>query len=143
MRLQKIYSQGKIINADLYKRLQDLDAKVFYECGNEFKKNRDWWVIVEDNQIVAYCGCLYSTTENICIFVRAWVYEPYRGKGLQRRMIATRIQEAKKNKRSQVITYTLTDNPISANNLIKRGFRIYEPQHKWVGKGVIYFIKSV
>ena len=141
MRLQKIYCQGEVINADLYKRLQALDAKVFYGCGNEFKKNRDWWVMVDNDQIVAYCGCLYS--ERICIFVRAWVYEPYRGQGYQRKMIAARIRAAKADKCYSVVTYTVTDNPVSANNLIKRGFKIYEPQYKWVGKNVIYFIKNI
>ena len=141
MRLQKIYSQGKIINADLYRRLIVLDGKIFNGCSNEFKRNRDWWVILDTGIIIAYCGCLYS--ENICVFVRAWVHEPYRGNGLQRRMISIREKAARLFKCYALVTYTLTDNIHSANNLIRRGFKIHDPQYKYVGKGVIYFIKSV
>lgn len=141
MRLQKIYSQGKIINADLYRRLIVLDGNIFNGCSNEFKRNRDWWVLVDAGVIIAYCGCLYS--EKVCVFVRAWVHEPYRGKGLQRRMIAIREKAAKLFNCYAVVTYTMTDNIHSANNLIRRGFKIHDPQYKYVGKGVIYFIKSV
>lgn len=141
MRFKKIYSQGQIINSDLYRRLIILDGKIFSGCGNEFKRNRDWWVIVEDSSIVAYCGCLYS--EKVCVFVRAWVYEPFRGKGLQRRMIAIREKAARMNGCYSLVTYTVTDNPHSANNLIRKGFKIHDPQYKYVGKNVIYFLKQL
>jgi len=136
MKLQKIYSCGKIINLDLYNRLIVLDTTLFQGCENEFKRNRDWWVVVENGKIIAYCGCLYS--ERVCIFNRAWVYKKYRGQGLQRRMITTRLNAARK-KCYVAITYTLANNLISANNLIKRKFLLYEPHYKYVGDGVLYF----
>ena len=142
MRFQKIYRTGQIVNAELYTRLRVLDAEVFFECGNEFKENRDWWVLVHKNKIIAYCGCLYST-DNVCIFVRAWVHKPYRGKGLQKRMIDLRLRAAKKNGCSAAITYTLTNNYPSANSLIKYGFKLYEPSYKWAGKDVLYFKKML
>jgi len=116
----------------------DLDNEVFYGCGNEFKDNRDWWVLVDKNKIIAYCGCLYSS-DNICIFVRAWVHKPYRGKGLQKKMIDLRLRAAKEC--CAVITYTLANNYASANSLISKGFRLYEPSYKWAGADVLYFKK--
>lgn len=129
MRFQKVNKRS-----DLYERLKALDAKVFYNCDNEFKANRDWWVLMDKGLIVAYCGMWHSG--NISMLCRAWVYEPYRGKGLQRKMIDIRIRNAKGN---TIITYTTPDNIVSANNLIAKGFKLYEPMYKWVGN-MLYFI---
>ena len=48
MKLQKIYSCGKVLNAALYNMLVELDPIIFTGCENEFKENRDWWVIFEN-----------------------------------------------------------------------------------------------
>lgn len=140
MKLQKIYSQGKILNSSLYDELKALDARVFFGCADEFKENRDWWVIMSGNRIVAYCGCLYS--EGVCIFVRAWVHAEYRGQGIQRRMIKIRIKAARRACET-VITYTTADNYPSANNLIKCGFLLYHPAYNYAGTEMIYFRKVI
>lgn len=144
MRLQKIYNQGRIINSILYDYLQDIDQNqisAFRGCGNEFKNNRDWWVITDKaGFIIAYCGCIYS--ESICIFNRAWVHKRYRGMGLQRKMISKRIQSAK-GQCKKVITYTTPDNVISSNNLIKCGFKMYTPEYAYAGRNMIYWIKEI
>ena len=138
--MRKIYSQGKILNRSLYDELQVLDARVFYGCGNEFKENRDWWVRVAGNRIVAYCGCLYS--EGVCIFVRAWVHADYRGQGMQRKMIRLRVKAARRDC-SVAITYTTSDNYPSANNLIREGFLLYQPAYMYAGDRMLYFKKVV
>ncbi len=132
MRLIKVFSCGKVLKNDLYERLKVLDLeRVFSGCGNEFFNNRDWWVAIHKKTIVAYCGCLYS--EGICIFVRAWVHKGYRGFGVQRQMIQTRLRAAAVKKCKTVITYTTYDNTHSANNLIKTGFLLYDPWYRWAG----------
>lgn len=142
MKLKKIYSQGEILDVALYDALVILDQNIVFKgCANEFKENRDWWVVLNKyGVIIAYCGCLYS--EGICIFVRALVDRKHRGNGLQRRMILTRIRAAKRNKCKSIITYTTTDNIPSANNLIKCGFVLYNPSYAYVGKNVLYWIKK-
>ena len=137
--LRKIFSFGKVLNQDLYDRLQILDVKVFEGAKNEFRENREWWVIVDKETIVAYCGSLYS--EGVCIFIRAWVYRPYRGQGLQSRMIKTRLKAAKGCYKA--ITYVYPDNVNSINNLIKNGFLTYTPQAKYSGEEFIYFYKEL
>ena len=140
MRLQKVYSQGRELMPSVYADLQALDARVFYGCGNEFKSNRDWWVVISGNRIVAYCGCLYS--DGVCIFVRAWVHADYRGRGLQRKMIRQRIKAARRDC-TTAITYTTADNYASANNLIKEGFLLYHPAYSYAGNGMLYFKRKV
>jgi len=136
MRLQKIYSQGLVLNNKFYEQLKQLDYAVFFGCNNEFKENRDWWVIVDSGKIIAYCGSLYS--EGVCIFVRAWVSLKYRNKGLQSKMIKTRLKAAKQFC-YVAITYTTHTNVHSANNLFKNGFKMYIPQQQYSGKEMIYF----
>lgn len=136
----KVFSTGKIHDIDLYIKLQDIEASNpnFKGCPNEFKSNRDWWVVLNDRgSIIAYCGSIYS--EGICIFNRAWVRKQYRGKGLHKKMIQTRLRAAKR-KAGVAITYTITTNFASANNLISCGFKLYEPVYKY-GGDALYFIK--
>ena len=67
MKTLKVFNRGKILNPSFYIELKELDYRIFKDCGDEFQKNRDWWVITSGNKIIAYCGCLFA--ENICIFV--------------------------------------------------------------------------
>lgn len=132
MRIQKV-----IHNTDLYYKLIELDKAVFYKCYDEFKPNREWFVILVDGKIIAYSG--HTISERICIFVRMWVSPKYRGKGIQSKMIRKRIASAKKHKCTNIITYTSIDNVPSSNNLIKNGFRLYTPLFEWVGNKYLYW----
>ncbi len=141
MRTKKVFSFGKTLDARLYELVQIMDKNIFYGCANEFKINREWWVILNDaNKIIAYCGSIY--TEGICIYIRAWVRKDNRGKGLQKKLINIRYKAALKNSRT-VITYTTKDNYPSANNLISQGFKLYFPEYAYGGKEMLYWIKQI
>ena len=140
MRLKKIFSFGNILDRETYEQLRELDYNNpnFKGCGDEFQFNREWWVILDEGEIVAYCGSIYS--KGICIFNRAWVKKNYRGQGIQRRMIKTRIKAASTFCHI-AITYTTLDNFPSANNLINCGFRLYLPEYSYGGSDKLYFQK--
>jgi hypothetical protein len=53
MKTFKVFNRGKILKSNYYNELKTLDYKVFSGCGDEFKENRDWWVIVSGNQMIA------------------------------------------------------------------------------------------
>jgi len=137
MKTLKVFNRGKILNPSFYIELKELDYRIFKDCGDEFQKNRDWWVITSGNKIIAYCGCLFA--ENICIFVRAWVQKVYRGQGLQKKMIKLRLKSAFDCK--VAITYTTVDNYPSANNLISQGFKLFSPEYAYAGRQMLYFQK--
>ena len=139
MKTIKVFNRGKVLNPSLYDELKELDDRVFNGCNNEFKSNRDWWVMVSANQIVAYCGCGF--TEGLCIFVRAWVHKDYRGQGLQKKMIKLRIKSAYDC--HIAITYTSVDNYPSINSLISQGFKIYCPEYAYAGREMLYFQKPI
>jgi hypothetical protein len=141
MRTKKVFSLGKVIDARLYELVQIMDKNIFFGCANEFKINREWWVILNDsNKVIAYCGSIYS--EGICIYIRAWVRKDNRGKGLQKKLINIRYKAALKNSHT-VITYTTKDNYPSANNLISQGFKLYFPEYAYGGKEMLYWIKNI
>jgi len=141
MKTIKVFNRGKELNPILYEELQELDISNpnFKGCNNEFKANRDWWVIISGNKIIAYCGCAFI--EGICLFVRAWVHKDYRGQGLQKKMIKLRVKSAYDC--HIAITYTTADNPPSANSLISQGFKLYLPEYAYGGKEMLYFQKEL
>jgi GNAT superfamily N-acetyltransferase len=125
-------------NSALYYRLGELDEKNFPGCDNEFKPNRDWWVLMDGDSIIAYCGCLYS--EGVCVFVRAWVAKSHRNKGIHKKLIKARIASAKNKRCKDIVTYTVRNNYASANNLIKANFLLHNPVYAYAGNDVMYFI---
>lgn len=140
MRLKKIFSFGNILDRDTYEQLRELDYTNpnFKGCADEFQFNREWWVMLDEGEIVAYCGSIYS--KGICIFNRAWVKKSHRGQGIQRRMIKTRLKAASTFCHI-AITYTTLDNFPSANNLIDCGFKLYLPEYSYGGSDKLYFQK--
>jgi GNAT superfamily N-acetyltransferase len=140
MRLRKIFSFGNILDQETYEQLRELDYTNpnFKGCADEFQYNREWWVMLDQGDIVAYCGSIYS--KGICIFNRAWVKKSHRGQGIQRRMIKTRLKAASTFCHI-AITYTTLDNFPSANNLISCGFRLYLPEYSYGGNDKLYFQK--
>ncbi len=140
MRLKKIFSFGNILDRETYEQLRELDYTNpnFKGCGDEFQFNREWWVMLDEGDIVAYCGSIYS--KGICIFNRAWVKKSHRGQGIQRRMIKTRLKAASTFCHI-AITYTTLDNFPSANNLISCGFKLYLPEYSYGGSDKLYFQK--
>ena len=142
MRLKKIFSFGNILDRETYEQLRELDYNNpnFKGCGDEFQFNREWWVMLDEGEIVAYCGSIYS--KGICIFNRAWVKKSHRGQGIQRRMIKARLKAASTFCHI-AITYTTLDNFPSANNLINCGFRLYLPEYSYGGSDKLYFQKLI
>ncbi len=142
LRLKKVFSFGTVIDESLYELVQIMDKNIFAGCNNEFQTNREWWVFLDSKgKVAAYCGSIYS--EGICIFIRAWVKKSYRGKGIQKKMISTRIKAAKDKGCHTAITYTTKDNYPSVNNLIGKGFRYYFPEYAYGGKEMLYWSKKV
>lgn len=142
LRSKKVFSFGKVINNDLYELVQIMDKNIFAGCNNEFQTNREWWVFLDSRgNVGAYCGSIYS--EGICIFIRAWVRKSHRGKGIQKKMITTRMKAAKDKGCHIAITYTTKDNYPSVNNLIGKGFRYYFPEYAYGGKEMLYWSKKI
>lgn len=102
-----------------------------------------WWILYDGLKPIGFAGTCASTqwagTGYLC---RAGVLYEYRGKGLQKRLIRVREKKARQLGWTHLVTDTY-ENPPSANNLIKCGYKTYHPRNPWGGKGVIYWIKRL
>jgi len=64
------------------------------------------------------------------------------GNGLQLRLMRALESRARQNGWSTVVSDT-TDNLASANNFIRAGYRLYQPQIPWAWPNTLYWRKSI
>ena len=104
-----------------------------------------WWLVYSDEHKhpIAFCGLTEATATPLTGYLkRAGVLKAYRGHGLQRRMITVRERKARRMGLETMLTDT-TENPPSANTLIRAGYRIFEPSYRWAFKHSIYWRKTL
>lgn len=102
-----------------------------------------WWVAYSGTQPAGFAG-MYPSSQDpqggyLC---RAGVLPPFRGAGLQRKLIAARERKARSLGMRALYTDTYR-NPHSSNNLIERGFRMFDPELQWAGPDACYWRKSI
>ncbi|RLI46826.1 hypothetical protein DRO61_08760 [Candidatus Bathyarchaeota archaeon] len=102
----------------------------------------DWWIVWDENHNpVGYCGVvLYG---DFAVHKRCGVLPTARGQGLQKKMLRLRENFAKKKGAESIYTYVSVQNVISANNLIKVGYRVYNPEWRWGGDDFLYVEKKL
>jgi GNAT superfamily N-acetyltransferase len=97
-----------------------------------------FWIAKDGRKSVGFCSAVYRPERGYVFLSRAAVVEALRGTGLQRRMIRTRVNWARKQGAPRCITYTSPKNYPSMLNLIKCGFRFYEPETPYAGEHYHY-----
>lgn len=99
-----------------------------------------WWLCKKANETVGFCALRESMLWSRWGFLMlAGVLPAHQGQGLQRRMIRVREREAKALGFEGCITYTI-DNPASANNLIRCGYKLYKPAEPYANnKAALYW----
>ena len=101
-----------------------------------------WWIVRDENmEPCGYCGMIVY--DNFAIHKRCGVLPRARRNGLQKRMLKTRENYARKHGCFSVGTYVQVQNHISANNLIKTGYRVYNPEWRWGGDDYLYVQKEL
>jgi GNAT superfamily N-acetyltransferase len=128
--------------ADTLDELHDLcflkDApRVKYDYGH-------WWLAYCGKDPVGFAGITPSSLgPGIGYLKRIGVLPEHRGQGLAARLTKARERCAKRNGWTRVITDT-TDNVPSANNMIKAGYRLFEPPYgKWAFERSLYWTKEL
>ena len=99
-----------------------------------------WWIVYDAHNLpCGFAGLVSSVrwrdTGYLC---RAGVLPSHRGRGVQKRLIRARIRQARALGWNWLITDTY-QNPISSNNLIATGFRLFEPSKPWGADGTLYW----
>jgi GNAT superfamily N-acetyltransferase len=102
-----------------------------------------YWVGFWGETPVAFCVLAPSKRWGDCVYLaRAGVVPEFQGRGLQKRMISIRERHARKLGYKWSVTDT-AENPASANSLISRGYKIYEPSETWGLSRAIYWRKRL
>lgn len=102
-----------------------------------------WWIADATDGTQAAYACLapLQDGDGFGYLARAGVLHRHRGNGLQARLIKARETKARRLGLTGLLTDT-TDNPASANSLIRCGFRLYEPESPWAFKHTLYWRKD-
>ena len=117
-----------------------LDALAFAEDVPYPKDGATWWIIRGPGGAPAAFGGLKYWAKDRCGYLcRAGVHPAHRGRGLQQRLIQTRVRYAKAQGWRGVYTYTLPHNVHSGNNLIACGFSLFAPSTPWGGEDACYW----
>lgn len=139
----KCVATDKDISDEVFAILSDLDAKCFKGEYPYKKVGSYWWIAYLDDEPVGFAGLTpYDyIAKPACFLSRAGVLSKARGLGIHKRLILAREKLARKIGYNRIITYTSYENIISANNLIKRGYKLYWPETDWGIKNGLYFEK--
>jgi GNAT superfamily N-acetyltransferase len=101
-----------------------------------------WWIAYDDSNPIGFCSIKqssrWSDTAYLC---RAGVLRAHRGKGIQKKLIRTRVNYARREGFTWLITDTFY-NPASANSLIACGFKMFNPTNPWSFKDACYWRKK-
>jgi GNAT superfamily N-acetyltransferase len=117
-----------------------LDLATFPNDERVATDSAAWWILTCEGKPVGFAGARLAN--GMAYLCRAGVLPEHRGKGLQRRLIRARVRWAMASDAFACYTYTVTTNHRSANNLIRCGFLLYEPNARWAGES-LYFWKRL
>ena len=102
-----------------------------------------WWMAYHDAEPVAFAGLVPSThVRNAGYFCRVGVLSSHWGRRLQLRLMRAMERRARRNGWGCVVSDT-TANIASANNFIRAGYRLYQPQYPWAFPDTLYWRKSL
>ncbi|MGY3616614.1 GNAT family N-acetyltransferase [Bradyrhizobium sp. USDA 10063] len=102
-----------------------------------------WWLAFDGADPVAFAGPVPSThVDNAGYFCRVGVLRQHSGRRLQLRLMRALETRARRNGWHSIVSDT-TDNIASANNFIRAGYRLYQPEAPWAWSHTLYWRKTV
>ena len=111
---------------------------------DEWEDASAYWIAYDDvSSPVGFCSVRVLRNEPGVFLTRAGILPCARGQGLQRRMINTRVQWARKGGFEYAVTYCYYDNHASIVNLLRCGFKFTRPLYWYGGKNSHYFIREL
>jgi GNAT superfamily N-acetyltransferase len=117
-----------------------LDVRIFPDDDPYPLEGARWWLAEgPGGEALGYAGAKLWSLDGFVYLARAGVVASARGQGLQKRLIKARVSWAKRIGAKGCYTYTI-GNPASANSLISKGFRAWEPLYRWGGNNASYWI---
>jgi GNAT superfamily N-acetyltransferase len=123
----------------------EMHRKIFTTDELPKLHNTIHWLVFDNKKPIGFA--ILRELEGVnkgCFFLsRAGVLKAYRKQGLHRRLIRVRERYVARVGGGTILTYVALDNPASFCNLIRCGYRVYEPEYKYVGSDFLYFQKTI
>jgi GNAT superfamily N-acetyltransferase len=129
---------------DSAEMLADLHRLTFFDSAPlpDFDRGQ-WWLAYNDARPIGFAGIVPSThARNAGYFCRVGVVDRHQGRGLQLRLMRAMESQARRNGWSAVVSDT-TNNLPSANNFIRAGYRLYQPEVPWAWPHTLYWRKCI
>ena len=123
--------------------LRVLDAAAFADDEPYEDIESDICWIAKVDGIPAGFACLNIMDDKEGFLSRCGVMPKFRGLGIQKKLIETRIKYASLIELQSLVTYTSEDNTYSQNNLKVCGFNIVVPEQLFGLENGIYFHRSI
>lgn len=102
-----------------------------------------WWIAYRARVPVAYLGAIPSTRyPNTLYFTRVGVLPEHRGHSLQTRLMRSMERFAGQRGFEGMVSDT-TDAVHSANNFIRTGWQLFEPEYPWAFANSLYWRKAL
>lgn len=129
---------------DVADTLADLHRMTFFDAATmpQFDLGA-WWLAYHRDDAVAIAGVVPSAyARSSGYFSRVGVLQRHWGKGLQLRLMRAVEARGRRLGWDGIVSDT-TDNLVSANNFIKAGYRLYEPEMLWAWSHTLYWRTSL
>ena len=130
---------------DVADALRDLHRLTFFEAAPmpDFDIGHWWLVSCDEGGPVAFAGLAPSThVRSAGYCCRVGVLPDHRGSSLQLRLMSRMEYRTRRNGWSCVVSDT-TNNLASANNFIRAGYRLFQPEYPWGWTNTLYWRKLV
>jgi GNAT superfamily N-acetyltransferase len=102
-----------------------------------------WWLAYLGKDPVGFAGMVPSQRYRDAGYLkRAGVAPGHRGHGLQLRFFQVRERKARAIGWNRLVSET-TNTVFSANNFIRAGYRLFEPETRWAFETSLYWTKSL
>lgn len=114
---------------DIRRKIQELDKKIFTDeyINTQSDSLATWWFLLVNGEIAGYFSILPRPPGGY--LSRSGLLPKFRGRGLQKTMIKARVNYAKKQNWSWVVTDTHKENFASIKSLKDTGFVQYKPKN--------------
>ena len=128
-----------------FRSLRQMDLACFPGDPKPRWTLNNWWVLWADGVEAGYGAMRFVEAYDgaAAYMTRVGILPRFRGRGLQKWLVRARVRYAKSVGVARVVTYTICENHPSSNNLIKCGFRVYQPKIQWAGRNVIYWERKL
>lgn len=126
IRIQRMnYVQAKPI-------IQRLNRRLFADEMIDTSKDSQavWWIAMAGDRVAGYAALLPRGQDGYLL--RAGVSPRFRGQGLQKQLIQTRENYARKIGLKRLVTDTHKSNEASIRSLERQGFKPYREKDPWM-----------